>query len=87
MNKLNKNKVGLALATVFGGVHLVWAALIGFGWAQPFMDFIFRIHMINPVVVVSGFSFGLSLALIVITAIIGYVVGYVFSLVWNKLHR
>lgn len=87
MNNLNKNKVGLTFATFFGVVHLVWAILVAIGWAQLFMDFIFRIHMIKPVVVINDFSLGLSVTLIVVTAVIGYVAGYILSVVWNKLHK
>lgn len=87
MNKLNKNKVGLALATIVGGLHVVWSLLIAFGWAQSYVDFVFNVHMVKPIVVVNDFNFGLAVALIIIATIIGYVVGYIFATVWNRLHR
>ena len=87
MGNLNKNKVGLTFCALVGGVHLIWSILVGFGWAQALVDFIFKLHMVKPVVVVDSFNFGLALALIIITAVIGYIVGYVFAFVWNKFHR
>lgn len=87
MGNLNKNKVGLTLGAMVGGIHLVWSILVGFGWAQALIDFIFKLHMIKPVVVVDSFNFGLALALIIVTAIIGCIVGYVFAFVWNKIHQ
>ncbi len=86
MHQLNKSKVGMTLGAVTGLVHLVWSFLVGVRWAQPFLDFIFGIHMIQNPYIVQSFSFGKALALIVVTAIVGYIVGLVFASIWNKLH-
>ncbi len=87
MHNINANKTGLVFGAVLGGIHLVWAILVAIGVAQWLMDFIFNLHMINPIMVVGSFSLGLAIGLIVVTAIIGYVIGYVFGMVWNRLHR
>ncbi len=85
MSKHNVHKVGLAFGALFGCIHLAWSLLIMFGWAQGLMDFIFNLHMINPVYVVSAFNVWTALTLIVVTAVIGYILGLVFGWLWNKL--
>ncbi len=84
--KLNPNKTGLVLGAFLGLLHLCWVALVALSVAQPLLDFVFRIHMIDPVYVVSAFDAGTAATLVAFTALIGYVVGVVFAWVWNKLH-
>ena len=84
---LDSNKTGFALAAFFGGLHVVWSVLVALGWAQPLLDFIFTLHMIQPVYVVSGFDGGMAAGLIVVTAGVGYVAGRAFATIWNRIHR
>jgi hypothetical protein len=83
----NPNKVGLVIAALTGGWHVVWSLLVLFAWAQPIIDFIFWAHMIRSIYVVKAFDPVAALTLIVITSVIGYVFGYVGAVLWNKLHR
>jgi hypothetical protein len=55
---INPNKIGVVVAALIGGWHLVWAALVAAGWAQPLLNFIFWAHMIRPVYVVGPFDVG-----------------------------
>lgn len=87
MGPVNPNKAGLVLGSLVGGLHVLWAILAALGWAQPVVDFIFRIHFMKPVFVVDAFSFGTALILIAVTASIGYAVGCIFGVLWNKIHR
>jgi heme/copper-type cytochrome/quinol oxidase subunit 4 len=87
MKGLNQQKVALTLGLFAGGAHLVWSLLVVLGWAQPLLDFIFWLHMVeNPLRVVQ-FSVSTALFLIIVTFIVGYVVGWVFSWLWNKLQK
>ncbi len=86
MNKLNINKAGLVLGSLLGLLHACWSLLIAIGWAQPLIDFIFRVHMIEPVFTVSSFDFGTAATLVVVTFVIGYVVGSLFAYLWNRFH-
>ncbi len=87
MLTIRPHRAALVLAILLGSWHLVWAALVAAGWAQPLIDFIFWIHFIRPVYVVEKFDVGIALLLIGVTAAIGYVVGGCFAILWNKLHR
>jgi hypothetical protein len=87
MHKVNTNKVGLLVGSFIGGLHLLWSLLVAVGLAQPLVNFIFRLHMIKPFIMVDSFNIGLAITLVVITAIVGYVVGYILASIWNYLHR
>ena len=84
---INPNKVGLVLATLIGGLHLYWAALVAADWAQPLISFIFWAHMIRPVYVIESFNVVAAGTLVVITFSLGYLFGYVGGSFWNRLHR
>jgi hypothetical protein len=83
----NPHKVGLVIGALIGSWHFVWSLLVGIGWAQPIIDFIFWAHMIKPVYVVKSFNLAATVTLIAITALIGYMFGFVGGVIWNKLHR
>jgi hypothetical protein len=84
---LNRNKTGLVFGALMGGWHLIWSLLVAFGWAQAVADFVFRIHFIKPVYVITAFSFDLAASLVVITAGLGYLSGYAFAAIWNWIHH
>jgi hypothetical protein len=75
------------IGALIGSWHFVWSLLVGIGWAQPIIDFIFWAHMIKPVYVVKSFNLAATVTLIAITALIGYMFGFVGGVIWNKLHR
>jgi len=83
---INPNKVGLVFATVIGGWHVVWSFLVLAGWAQPFLDFVFWIHMIRPIYVVKIFDPVAAFSLVIATSFFGYVIGYLGAAFWRKLH-
>jgi hypothetical protein len=37
----NPKKVGLVIAALIGGWHVIWVALVAAGWAQPLINFVF----------------------------------------------
>jgi hypothetical protein len=55
--------------------------LVYFGFAQPLLDFIFKLHMLNSPFIVQPFSLVLAVQLIVITFLIGAFYGIVFSVI------
>lgn len=83
----NPHKTGLVTGVFVGGIHLGWSLLVFLGWAQPLINFIFRLHMLKPLFVVDDFSFVLSLGLILFTSVIGYLLGYLSATVWNRLYK
>lgn len=87
MNHLNPGKVGLALGTLVGGLHLVWSVLIWLGWAQALVNFNLWAHMVSMPVVINAFDPSAAITLIIVAAILGYAVGSVFARIWNRMHR
>ncbi|MDP3763139.1 MAG: hypothetical protein Q8Q92_00555 [bacterium] len=84
MQKAETHKVGLVFGSLLGLFHVVWSLLVALGWAQGFISFIFRLHMIEPVFRISVFSLTTAAMLVVVTAIIGYIFGSVAAVLWNK---
>ena len=86
MNIISKHKSGLAVGSFLGLWHLVWSLLVASGLAQPLVDWIFRIHFIQPFYIVGSFNLGGAILLVVVTSAIGYVFGWLLAAIWNKLH-
>ena len=80
---INKNKLGLAFGAFFGIWHLVWAWLVLSGFAQSLMNWIFRLHFIDPPYTILPFNFGVAVTLILVTSITGYVSGWFMAAIWN----
>jgi hypothetical protein len=76
----------LVLGTMLGGSHFLWAILVAAGWAQPVMDFVFRMHFLSPPWIVGSFHLGTAIVLIGLTAAAGCVLGYVLATLWNWIH-
>ena len=85
--KANAHKVGLVLASVLGGWHLIWSLLVFTGVGQLLYDFILWAHMIHLAITIGPFNIEASLTLIVITTIFGYVIGWIAALIWNRVHQ
>ncbi len=80
-------KVGISLGLFFGGGHLLWSVLVALGYAQPLIDFVLQLHMIDLPLTVVSFDGASAIGLILFTGAVGFVGGYCFALVWNWAHR
>jgi hypothetical protein len=84
---LNPNQLGLAFGGFLGLWHLAWSVLVALGLAQPFIDLVFRLHMIQPPYTVMPFSLAMTVGLIVLTFVLGYVMGYALGWIWNMVQK
>ena len=87
MNTLNAHKCGLILGSFLGLWHLTWSLLVLLKLAQPFLNFIFSVHMIAPPYTVLPFNIGRAAMLIIVTALLGYLFGLVLGTIWNKVAK
>lgn len=85
MTRLRPHLVGLAVGPFLALWHAVWAMLVWTGAAQPFVDFIFRLHMIMPPWKIAAFQLSTALMLIGVTGLLGYLAGWAFGYVWNRV--
>lgn len=84
---INPLKAGVTFGALLGVCHFFWSLMVALGWAQPLIDFVFWMHLIQPVFVMQPFSLPAAAALIVFTSIAGFVIAFLFAVLWNKLHR
>lgn len=84
---IDPTKVAFTVGTFIGGWHVVWSALIAFGFAQTLINFVLWMHMINVPYVVKAFDFYASVTLVLVTWFFGCILGYVFARIWNRMHR
>jgi hypothetical protein len=83
---ISKNKLGIVFGSSLGLWHLAWAVLVATGWAQWLMDWIFRLHFIQPPYVVTAFNLNYAIGLIVTTSALGYIMGWGGGALWNWFH-
>lgn len=84
-SSVRPHRTGLVFGSLLGVAHLTWSLLVALNVAQPLINFVFRLHMIQPPYVVMPFSLGLALGLIAMTFVIGYLMGYILALIWNTV--
>jgi len=84
VNKMFKkckcNKQALAVGLFLGGLHAVWALLVAIipGVLQNCLDWIFNIHFLQPVWVLTAFNFWDAIWLTLVTFVVGYITAVVF---------
>ena len=83
--KKDKNKIGLIVGLFFAIVHAVWALMVAIipSTLQSFLNWIFELHFILPIWILTAFNFVDALTLVIITFISGYIFGWVFAAVYN----
>jgi len=86
---LDKYKVGLSVGLFFAVVHAGWALLVAIipGVLQNFLDWVFNLHFLEPVWVLTTFNFLNAILLVIVTFVIGYIFGWVFTWAHNLYHK
>jgi hypothetical protein len=86
MANISKSRTGVVVGALIGLGHVMWSVLVAFGVAQWVINWIFRLHFIQPPYTITAFNFGTAVTLIVVTSVIGFVMGWLFAAIWNVLH-
>lgn len=84
---INTRKLAVGFAALFGGYHLLWAIVVAIGWAQPVLNFVFRLHFLTPILVVTPFAWAPAIGLVALTTVIGGVFGWLIAIIWNCAAR
>lgn len=83
MNRIHSNSIGLVTGGILALAHAVWASLVWLGYAQPVLDFVFRLHMMNSPFQVQPFQLGLAIGLVAFTGCVGFTIGAAFAALLN----
>ncbi len=85
MAKLKAHKPALVVGLFMGGLHALWALLVAImpGALQSFLNWVFNIHFLQPIWVLTPFNFLNALILTIFTFIVGYVDTWVFLWIWS----
>jgi|GEM_PF-563092 len=83
---LNKFKAGLVFGTFISLMHLIWTLMIAIfpTFMQNFLNWIFGLHFLQPVYVLTPATRGKGVLLIIVTFVVGYIMGTIFACLWNK---
>jgi len=89
MGKLNRNKVALTLGLAFAVFHAIWALMVAIipGMLQGFLNWIFDVHFLERVWILTSFDFLKAVELVIVTFVVGYVLGWIFAWCWNTFHK
>lgn len=85
MSTLSVPRTALVIGVLMGVFHAAWAGLVAAGLAQPLLDFIFRLHFIDPPYHVTAFALPTAALLVGVTFGLGILGGAVLAIVWNVL--
>lgn len=83
---LRPKQLGLALGCFLAIVHLIWALCVALirQPMQNFLEWIFELHFLQPVYVLTAFNFLDMILLVIVTFIFGYIFGWLMASLWNK---
>ena len=73
-------KNGLIIGSILASIHFAWLILIYVGYGQVFLDFIFKIHMLNSPYQIQEFNYKYAVTLLLVSFFIGFFYGVLFSL-------
>ena len=82
---MKSHTVGLMVGSFAAFAHLLWAALVGFGIAQAFLDWIYGLHFLNNPFTVSEFRFGQAALLVIVAFVVGYGAGWMLATIGNLI--
>ena len=86
---LNKNKFGLIVGCFFAIMHAVWALSVAImkNILQSFFNWIFQLHFLKPLYVLTEFNLKDAVLLVLVTFVVGFVVGWIFACLYNVLSK
>ena len=84
IEKFSLLKTSLIWGLCLLSLHVFWVGLVAFGFAQPLLDFVFKLHMLNSPFTVQAFDPILAMELLAFTFLIGCFYGAVFCLIRNR---
>jgi len=84
-DKISTKQLAFTLGTLAGAMHFIWVIAVGiFGsTVQSALDWIFMLHLLQPVYVITSFSWVSLIVLTLLAFVGGYISGYIIAAVYN----
>ncbi|MFA6256127.1 MAG: hypothetical protein WC606_02985 [Candidatus Absconditabacterales bacterium] len=84
---INQKKFALLMGILIGGMHFLWALCVAIvpTTLQSFLNWIFGLHFIQPVRIITQFNLGKMIILVIFTFIVGCIVGRLIGLILNSV--
>lgn len=79
----NKNRMGLAIGSLFATMHFLWILVVAFGIGNVLVDEVISIHFFTGAFTILDFSLAMVLFGIIGAFVSGYVMGWIFACFWN----
>ena len=80
---LNQHRVGMALGSTLGTLHVAWSILVAIGLAPSLLKIVMMLHFVAEESTINPFRLDLAVILVLVTSTIGYIVGSLFACFWN----
>ena len=86
---LNKNKIGLVAGSFLAVIHAIWVLTIAImpNVLQNFLDWVFQLHFLKPLYVITPFNLKDAIFLVVLTFVVGFIFGWIFTGLYNLLSK
>jgi hypothetical protein len=83
----NCNRPALVGGLFLGGLHLIWALLVAIipNPLQSFLNWIFRVHFLEPVWILTSFNFIDAFWLTIVTFVLGYIGTLLAVCLWKMI--
>jgi len=84
-DKINPKQLALTLGILAGAIHLIWVICIGLfqDSVQTALNWIFMLHLLQPVYIITGFDWMSLIVLTIIAFLGGYISGWVVAWLYN----
>ncbi len=84
-NKISTKQLALTLGVLAGAIHFIWIIIIGLfaTTVQSTLNWIFLLHLLEPVYIITEFSWINLIILTLLGFVSGYISGYIIAGVYN----
>ncbi|MEK6827494.1 MAG: hypothetical protein AABX99_03355 [Nanoarchaeota archaeon] len=81
--KYKWNKPALVVGLFVATMHAIWALSVALGVGQMYLNWIFPLHFLNNLYIVSAFNLFTALVLVLVAFVVSYISTLLFVWLWK----